>query len=65
MTSEETKRKNLEEFKKKHSTDKNSSEWKEYSEGLLEFDSHFPKGTPYFASNIESANSEDQIIKTA
>ncbi|GEM_PF-5134762 len=60
MNSEETKRKNLEEFKKKHKIDKSSPEWEEYCEGLLEFDGYFPKGTPYFASDSDAPQSKEQ-----
>jgi len=40
--------------------DKNSPEWKDYCDGLLELDSYFPKGTPYTAPDYgESPFDED------
>jgi len=62
MTSEEIKKQRLEEFKKRQPVDRNSPEWKEFCEGLLEFDSYFPKGTPYFASvNAKDYFDEDWV----
>ncbi|MGV8122041.1 MAG: hypothetical protein AB2L14_19955 [Candidatus Xenobiia bacterium LiM19] len=59
MTADEIKKQRLEEFKNKHPVDKSSPEWKEYCDGVDEFDSYFPKGTPYFAP-VSAADEFDE-----